>query len=426
MAAETLPFGQDPSRGVRTPITQATMERAFAILLAVAALGFGGTTVPLMLAQLPALDPVGGPLSAVLVYATMLFIAVGAALPRLARPAQIVHGVVFLAALVAWPLIAPHGLPTGQVPWLWWLCNVATISAAMGLSQWGAAVYAAIVPLIYAIVRVMPSGGGVGAMRASLDGVYVAILGGAALVLIVVLRRAATSVDRAQATAVARYARAIREHATELERVQVDAIVHDSVLTTLLSAARADTTEAEVLAASMAQKAIEHLDAATHDSEDGAPVTVAALRRRIGAEIADLAEVFEVRVGAPESRSLPATVAEALASATVQAAVNSAQHAGAFGVHRRISIASWGSDGIRIEIADDGAGFDIHQVPAARLGVRRSILERVAMVGGDARVISAPDDGTRVVLAWSTEAAERAARRAAVPAPAADPEVQPS
>jgi len=38
------------------------------------------------------------------------------------------------------------------------------------------------------------------------------------------------------------------QHATEVERVQVDSIVHDSVLTTLLSAAAADTVESTLAA----------------------------------------------------------------------------------------------------------------------------------------------------------------------------------
>ncbi|WP_066515759.1 sensor histidine kinase [Curtobacterium ammoniigenes] len=408
MAADHLPFGQDPARGVRAPITQATMDRAFAILLAVAAIGFSATTVPLVLAQLHALDPIAGPVSATIVGASIIFIAVGAVFQRVARIAQVVHAVVFLACLIAWPLIAPHGLPAGQVPWPWWLCNVATIAAAMGLSQWGAAAYTVLIPLVYAIIRVLPSGGGVAGVRASLDAVYIMILGGAALVLIVVLRRAASSVDRAQATAVARYARAIREHATELERVQVDAIVHDSVLTTLLSAARADTPEAQGLAASMAQKAIEHLDAATRDADDDAPVTVESIRCRIAADIDDLAAPFALRVSAPGALTVPAPVADALVSATVQAAVNSVQHAGPTAVRRTIAVEPWHADGILVEVADDGIGFDVEQVPAARLGVRRSIVERVAMVGGSVRVLSAPGAGTRVVLRWSTDLAESA------------------
>ena len=61
--AEPAPFGVDPARGVRPSITQASVERAFAILIAVAAIGFGAINVPNVLQQLPSLDPFWGPLA---------------------------------------------------------------------------------------------------------------------------------------------------------------------------------------------------------------------------------------------------------------------------------------------------------------------------------------------------------------------------
>ena len=106
--------------------------------------------------------------------------------------------------------------------------------------------------------------------QAVLDSVYAIILGGVITIITTILRNAATAVDRAQQTALERYSHAVRQHAIEAERVQVDAIVHDSVLTTFLSAARAFTPEAKELAATMAGNAIGHLRdavAATPDSD---------------------------------------------------------------------------------------------------------------------------------------------------------------
>jgi signal transduction histidine kinase len=251
------------------------------------------------------------------------------------------------------------------------------------------------------LIRLTPAGGGVGISRALLDGVYTAILGGAALVLIVVLRRAAADVDAAQATAVRRYSRAIREHATEVERVQVDAIVHDSVLTTLLSAARADTIEAKTLSARMARNAIDHLDAAASDGPGSTvpPVPLVELRQRITAAVSALAAPVDVHGGPLGSRTVPAAVADAMASAALQAAVNSVQHAGA-GVSRWVVVRQE-RDAVTVEIGDDGTGFDMSSIPAERLGVRRSIVERVAAAGGVADVRTAPGAGTTVVLTWS-------------------------
>ncbi|MET0854796.1 MAG: ATP-binding protein, partial [Microterricola sp.] len=56
--------------------------------------------------------------------------------------------------------------------------------------------------------------------------------------------------------------------------------------------------------------------------------------------------------------------------------------------------------GVRLEIADTGIGFDVDKTPSARIGLRVSILERIAAVGGESTVHSAPGAGTTIVLEW--------------------------
>jgi signal transduction histidine kinase len=63
-------------------------------------------------------------------------------------------------------------------------------------------------------------------------------------------------------------------------------------------------------------------------------------------------------------------------------------------------VVSTSNSGIEIRVEDDGVGFDIERVPLERLGVRRSIIERMAQVGGVAEIHSRPGDGTRVTLRW--------------------------
>jgi signal transduction histidine kinase len=53
-----------------------------------------------------------------------------------------------------------------------------------------------------------------------------------------------------------------------------------------------------------------------------------------------------------------------------------------------------------IEVGDSGAGFDLDAIPTERLGVRVSILERVASSGGRATIDTAPGRGTVLTLAW--------------------------
>ncbi|WIB25357.1 ATP-binding protein [Curtobacterium sp. MCSS17_015] len=404
----TSPSGMtDPSRSVRATITQASLGRAFTILMAIAAIGFGAVNTPSLFRQLPSLDPFWAPATTIVVGLSLLVVGASAFAQRWAQPAQIVCAVLFLVALVTFPLTVREPLSAADIPWPWWLCNVGTIAASLSFATWRAAVYNALVPIVYILLRLSPAGGAVGLQRALLDGVYTAVLGIAALVLIVVLRRAAAAVDVAQATAVRRYSRAIREHATEVERVQVDAIVHDSVLTTLLSAARADTLEAKTLAARMARNAIDHLAAAAADGPGEDPVVpFHALRERITASVSALAAPVEVRTAPTDGPAVPASAADALASAALQAAVNSVQHAGN-DVSRWVTIDADDAS-VRVEVADDGAGFDRDAVPAERLGVRRSIVERMAAAAGAAEVLTAPGSGTRVVLRWPAPRTEPA------------------
>src|SRR5690606_29751303 len=169
---------------------------------------------------------------------------------------------MFLVVLITWPIgldVDVWARVTEDRPWPWFLITVATAAAAIALPVWLATFYLLLAPLLYGIIRSSSFGGGLTPDLVLLDVIYAVILGGAVLIIITMLRGAAATVDAAQGTALARYSDAVRAHATEVERVQVDSIVHDSVLTTLLSAAKARDPEAMALATTMARNAIGHL-----------------------------------------------------------------------------------------------------------------------------------------------------------------------
>jgi signal transduction histidine kinase len=62
------------------------------------------------------------------------------------------------------------------------------------------------------------------------------------------------------------------------------------------------------------------------------------------------------------------------------------------------------SGGVRVTVLDAGRGFDPDHSSSARLGLRRSIFERMADQGGSAVVRSAPGQGTEVILRWPAAA----------------------
>ncbi len=63
-------------------------------------------------------------------------------------------------------------------------------------------------------------------------------------------------------------------------------------------------------------------------------------------------------------------------------------------------------DAITVMVTDDGAGFDPADVAGDRLGLRVSVVDRMAAVGGSARIWSAPGAGTSVMIVAPAEVVE--------------------
>ncbi len=101
----------------------------------------------------------------------------------------------------------------------------------------------------------------------------------------------------AQQTALERYSHAVRQHATEAERVQVDAIVHDSVLTTLLSASRGVHPGGPVIGRhdGGATRSATLREAVATAPAAGGSVRMAALANRIADAASTMSQPFTVR-----------------------------------------------------------------------------------------------------------------------------------
>ena len=393
----------------RTAVTRAQVETVSGRALGLFGLVFGAQTLPLALAQSAALIPGAGAALMAVLYGTMATLAVASIAKVAVRGAALALAGLYALALLVWPLLVvdPAAL-AGQTPWLYYICTVATAAAVIALPVPGATAYTIAIPVVYGIIRLFPAGGQVNGLLAVLDAMYAVILGVAVLVIITMLRQAAEAVDTAQEGALQRYDLAARQHATANARVKVDALVHDSVLTTLLSAAAAASPEEQALAARMARDAINRLDEAGASGPRalenvGLPVLV----RRLRAALTTFSAPFTVRVVNAGGVELPVEAVEALYTASVQAMVNSMQHADELGraTRRELRIRGVRAGGCVIEIADNGAGFERASVPDERLGLRVSIEERMANAGGSADIVSASHHGTTVTIAWPAGAA---------------------
>jgi signal transduction histidine kinase len=85
----------------------------------------------------------------------------------------------------------------------------------------------------------------------------------------------------------------------------------------------------------------------------------------------------------------------AVLAAAREAMLNAAKFAGdvAISVYAELS-----DERIQVFVRDRGAGFDLNAVPAARRGVRESIIGRMLRAGGRAAVRSSPGGGTEVEI----------------------------
>lgn len=391
-----------PVRQQRTPLSRKRVDTVVSRSVAWFGIVFGLQALPSLLGQYSLGQPVWSALAVGAIYGSLLVALLCSTLKRWVVRSHRLVSYVYVAALVTWPFfLADPAVPQQGDHWLYQLTTVATATAAIGFRVRGALIYLVVVPLIYGIIRATPQGGGGPWELGLFNAIYAIILGGAVLVIVTMTRAAASSVDDAQGSALDRYARAVRQHATEVERVHVDSIVHDSVLTTLLTAARAETPEQKALAAQMASSAMRHLDeAALVSPDDGSTVRFRQLADRIVTAARQMPVPFSVRVRSLDTRVVPAAQAEALYSAAVQAMMNSVQHAGGAEVRRWLKVSGVHGGAVEIEVGDAGAGFDPERVPTERLGLRRSIVERTANAGGRAEVRTAPGRGTVIVLSW--------------------------
>ncbi|MDQ1551660.1 MAG: hypothetical protein QOD50_1082 [Actinomycetota bacterium] len=386
----------------RNPVSRKQVEIVLSRSVAAGSLVFAAQTAGPLLSQSKESNPTWLLIASVAIVASLLIALLCSILVRFVRISHGVVALVFVVVLVTWPfdVVTPHSPTDNQ--WLYYLLTVGTSTAAIAFPTRWSATYLFAVPSLYGIVRMTPPGGAEPIPAAILDSVYSIILGGAVVVLITMLRQTATNVDIAQSAALERYGHAVRHHATEVERVQVDSIVHDSVLTTLLSAARAYSPEAKELAAVMAGNAIGYLhDAALVQPDDGSTVRLRAIAQRVADAAGGMSRPIQVRMSEVGPRSIPTSAGEAIVAASTQAMVNSVQHAGdSPRVKRWVAIKGLRPGGIQVEVGDNGAGFDAERVPTERLGVRVSIVERVGNAGGLARVESAPHRGATITVLW--------------------------
>ncbi|WP_430592637.1 sensor histidine kinase [Humidisolicoccus flavus] len=102
-----------------------------------------------------------------------------------------------------------------------------------------------------------------------------------------------------------------------------------------------------------------------------------------------------IEVSGNTADDLAPNVRSDLMLALIQCVENVRRHAGV----DTVSVSFTGDETcVQVLVVDAGVGFDPSAVSSTRLGFAESVIERLAVHGGDARVFSAPGAGTTIVL----------------------------
>lgn len=381
------------------------VTRMFALFVGV---GYGGylvLLVPAISGNAPYAATWWTPTMVILVFGPGLSLAVASRLRgmRATRWAGSAAGAAFALAVVTWP-IAWNGTVLAGTDGVWLAAfpGLAALAVVVAWPAWVAFTY--MVVAVVAVQWINHVARGVDDPLLLIPEVLFGVmfcsifLGGAAMAI-----RTGRLLDETTDETHAAAAAAAAREARSVERERFDALTHDSVMATLLTAARGGAQSRDVPA--LATATLAELDEIQAGTEADRPFTPehAVVHLRAAAAAVDGGAAFTVRTepgdeGAGDAEQIPAEVVRAIGAAVAESLRNCLRHAGAD--HRGVS-GVVGPSRIRVDVRDDGVGFEPAAVPSHRLGIAISVRGRMARVdGGSVDIDSAPGAGTAVRLEW--------------------------
>jgi signal transduction histidine kinase len=326
---------------------------------------------------------------------------------RLLRWVASLYGVLFFGVMLAWPpLQITPGLVGQNSPWTNDVLTVATLAVAVSWRPRWTWAYVVVSAAGSGYVRYL-SDPPVGLHIALLDTSYNLLMNSVFASLVIVTRQGASRQDDAAATARRETSREAEASARFQQRVRIDALVHDHVLSALLIASRDDPVSRNALRA-LAASTLETLS--TESPLGAEPLTEEDFVSRLRSSVTSQSDGILFVTDLAGTLMLPADIAQALLEATAEAVRNTLRHAlprdGATEVLRSVSVTTHGG-AVEITVRDDGRGFNSRRIPPERLGVRVSILSRMkSLADGYATVDSTRGTGTTVTIGWRGETRE--------------------
>lgn len=309
------------------------------------------------------------------------------------------HAVLITLISLLWIPVLDPVADGPEKPWIWWTVGNAAIAAGLAFRPAVAAVFVVSLPTIWLFVRTSPQGGSAPWGDALQDSIYTLLFSLSISGLLALFQDAARRVDLENHRAMLAAAERARTDAIESERARIDALVHDKVLTTLLVAANSKSPEEFSAAVELADAAVESLEGLESDLVDKREIITAnSLFRALKDAVARMNANVEITIDNSSDQQVEPRVADALTEATLQAVHNSILHAG-MNAKRGLKMRTNGNK-LKIVIFDTGRGFRVSRIPASRLGLRLSIIDRVEKVGGRVFIDTKPGFGTNIILEW--------------------------
>jgi signal transduction histidine kinase len=312
-----------------------------------------------------------------------------------------IHALYMFVIVLGWPFVVATQVPLDGTfyPWFWWGADTGWVAAALAFRLRTSIIYYASLLLFMAAMVALPYGGNHSTLTIATDTAYTLLTNASISIIALMIRSAATNSDKAHAEAIRAEILQAEAEGKSNERLRLDGLIHDSVLTALTSAVQAKDEGAAIASAQLATEALEKLSMMQKGQFNRESIFSNELFDSIGLAGKRIDSEIEVKKNSMAAFDVSGDVASALTEATIQAIHNSVMHAGA-NAKRELSLKSTPT-GLKIMVKDDGRGFRVSQVSRAKLGVRVSIIGRVEAVGGQAHIISSPGKGTTVVLEWT-------------------------
>lgn len=348
------------------------------------------------------LDPFWFWLNWIFLIAPYLWLSVSTWVKGFSRAPYCVIVFATLFSFATWPLqLATSSLEAGEQPWIWWAVGVAGVAAMGGFSILPALFFILTIPTLWLCLQTFASGAVLDPVSSIRDSVLTFLASSVLASFVGVLRYEASLVDEANYQAGLSEIELTRVNASVKERNQIDALIHDSVLTALIVASGSKSQNQEQEAASLASAAADRLASILEDGDHSKQVSMTSFFAALEESILQKSNKVSIHSGTTNNFPIPSDIAEGLTEATLQAVGNSITHAGK---NAAIVVFLKGkAKGLKIVISDDGRGFRPSRVPQNRLGLKLSVISRVQNLGGRVRIDSRINRGTNIVIEWPSK-----------------------